>query len=61
VGGTGGGTGVGVGVPPVLVLLLQLEEQTTRKREDINKNRAAGIKRFKKDYLIVEERLVSLQ
>lgn len=53
VGGIVGGTGVGV--PPLLVLLLQLEEQITRKRQEININRKAGIKRFKKNDLIVED------
>jgi len=53
VGGFVGGTGVGV--PPVLVLLLQLEEQITRKRVEIKINRKAGIKRFKKNDLIVED------
>jgi hypothetical protein len=55
VGGIVGGTGVGVGVPPLLVLLLQLEEQITRKRQEIKINRKAGIKRFKKNNLIVED------
>jgi len=55
VGGSTGRTGVGVGVPPVLVLLLQLEEHTTRKRQEIKINRKAGIKRFKKNDLIVED------
>jgi hypothetical protein len=53
VGGFVGGTGVGV--PPELVLLLQLEEQITRKRVEIKINRKAGIKRFKKNDLIVED------
>jgi hypothetical protein len=35
--------------------LLQLEEQITRKRQEIKINRKAGIKRFKKNNLIVED------